>query len=176
MVLGLDASTTVVGYALVDGDEIQDMGFIDLKKFTSINEKAIFAYEELLEKQIFRKVTSICVEDSLSGFARGKTSVQTIIKLAKFNAVLCFILGWGSDIKVHSVNPATARKTVFGKSRVRGIPAKDFVQTQIEKRFDLSKWILYNTRGNFDKKNIDAYDALVVALHHSISLSQDNAK
>lgn len=167
MVLGLDASTSVVGYAFIDGDEIQDMGFIDLKKFTSINEKAIHTYEMLTENGAFNEVTSICVEDSLMGFSRGRTSVQTIIKLAKFNAILCFILGWGTDVKVHSVNPSTARKEVFGKARVTGMPPKEFVQGQLESRFDLSKWNKQTARGNFDKKNLDAYDALVVALYHN---------
>jgi Holliday junction resolvasome RuvABC endonuclease subunit len=167
MVLGLDASTSVVGYAFIDGDEIHDMGFIDLKKFKTINEKAVYAYEELLENEAFNEVTSICVEDSLMGFSRGRTSTQTIIKLAKFNAVLCFILGWGTDTKVHSVNPSTARKQVFGKARVSGMPPKEFVKRQLENRFDLSKWNKQTTRGNFDKKNLDAYDALVVALYHT---------
>ena len=172
MVLGLDASTSVVGYAFVDGDEVHEIGFIDLKKVTDIDKKAVYAYEELLENDLYKQVSSICIEDSLSGFARGRTSVQTIIKLAKFNAVLCFILGWGNDFKVHSVNPATARKAVFGKSRVKGIPAKEFVQTEIEKRYDLSEWIQYTTRGNFDKKNIDAYDALVVALYQTTTMAK----
>jgi Holliday junction resolvasome RuvABC endonuclease subunit len=101
------------------------------------------------------------------GFSRGRTSTQTIIKLAKFNAVLCFILGWGTDIKVHSVNPSTARKQVFGKARVKDVPAKEFVKHQLENRFDLSKWTKQTVRGKFDKKNLDAYDALVVALYHN---------
>jgi Holliday junction resolvasome RuvABC endonuclease subunit len=167
MVLGLDASTSVVGYAFIDGDEIHDMGFIDLKKFKTINEKAVYVYEELLENEVFNEVTSICIEDSLMGFSRGRTSTQTIIKLAKFNAVLCFILGWGTDIKVHSVNPSTARKQVFGKARVKDVPAKEFVKHQLENRFDLSKWTKQTVRGKFDKKNLDAYDALVVALYHN---------
>tara|TARA_R110000824_G_scaffold103728_1_gene246376 strand:+ start:3105 stop:3623 length:519 start_codon:yes stop_codon:yes gene_type:complete len=167
MVLGLDASTSVVGYAFIDGDEIQDMGFIDLKKFNTLDEKAVYAYEELLENELFNDVTSIYVEDSLSGFSRGRTSTQTIIKLAKFNAILCFILGWGTDLKVHSVNPSTARKQVFGKARVTGIPPKEFVKSQLESRFDLTKWNKQTVRGKFDKKNLDAYDALVVALYHN---------
>ena len=34
----------------------------------------------------------INIEDNLSGFAGGRTSQQVIIKLAKFNAILCFML------------------------------------------------------------------------------------
>ena len=37
--LGLDASTTTVGYAFVDGSEVTDMGFIPIQKEKSIRDK-----------------------------------------------------------------------------------------------------------------------------------------
>ena len=84
-------------------------------------------------------VYDINIEDNLSGFAGGRTSQQVIIKLAKFNAILCFMLE-NFDFKVHSINPMTARKNVFGKARVKGLKAKDFVKQEIEKMYNTSKW------------------------------------
>jgi len=128
--LGLDASTTCVGYAFTEDKKILDMGFI---------------------------------EDNLSGFAGGRTSQQVIIKLAKFNAILCFMLE-NFDFKVNSINPMTARKQVFGKARVKGKKAKQFVQEEVEKMYNTSKWCKETTRGNWDKRNIDMYDGLVMSL------------
>ena len=58
----------------------------------------------------------------------------------------------------------TARKKVFGKARVKGIKSKDYVKMKIEEMYDTSKWNKTTTRGNWDKRNIDAYDGLVMSL------------
>jgi hypothetical protein len=68
------------------------------------------------------------------------------------------------DFTVHSINPMTARKQVFGKARVKGVKAKDFVKRQIENKFKTKKWCKKTSRGNWDKRNIDMYDGLVMAL------------
>jgi len=93
----------------------------------------------------------------------GKTRMQTIIKLAKFNAVFCFVMEWRHDVNVELINPNTARKLVFGKARVKGKPAKQYVKEQVEERFKPNGFIKMNKRGNPDRRNIDAYDALVCA-------------
>ena len=108
-------------------------------------------------------VTDINIEDNLSGFAGGRTSQQVIIKLAKFNAILCFMLE-NFEYNVNSINPMTARKQVFGKARVKGKKAKQFVQEEVEKMYNTSKWCKETTRGNWDKRNIDMYDGLVMSL------------
>jgi len=166
MVLGLDASSTTVGYSYVSKDrEIIEMGFIDIKKIETLKDKAFTVLEKLEEKEWFSGIERIVVEDSLQGFMYGGTNQKTIIKLAKFNAILCFILEWSSQIDVILVNPSTSRKKVFGRARVKGKKAKEYVREQIEERFDVSKWMKMNQRGNFDQRNIDSMDALVCALY-----------
>ena len=161
--LGLDASTTCVGYAFTKDKKILDMGFIDIKKETTHKDKVEKVLEKLNESSYINEVKDINVEDNLSGFAGGRTSQQVIIKLAKFNAILCFMLE-NFDFKVHSINPMTARKNVFGKARVKGLKAKDFVKQEIEKMYNTKKWCKHTTRGNWDKRNIDMYDGLVMSL------------
>ena len=163
VILGLDASTTCVGYAFTEDKKILDMGFIDIKKEKTPKDKVQKVLEKLNESSYINEVTDINIEDNLSGFAGGRTSQQVIIKLAKFNAILCFMLE-NFDYKVHSINPMTARKNVFGKARVKGLKAKDFVKQEIEKMYNTSKWCKKTTRGNWDKRNIDMYDGLVMSL------------
>ena len=162
--LGLDASTTCVGYAFTQDKKILDMGFIDIKKETTPKNKVQKVLEFLNNSSYIDEVYDINVEDNLSGFAGGRTSQQTIIKLAKFNAILCFMLE-NFEYNVHSINPMTARKNVFGKARVKGIKAKDLVKMKIEEMYDTSKWCKTTTRGNWDKRNIDMYDGLVMSLY-----------
>ena len=140
------------------------MGFMDIKKLDTYKRKAFFILEELDKNKYIGEIGNIYIEDNLSGFAGGFTSQQVIIKLAKFNAILGYVLEDEFDIEVHNINPMTARKQVFGKARVKGIKAKDFVKMKIEEMYDTSKWCKTTTRGNLDKRNIDMYDGLVMSL------------
>ena len=161
--LGLDASTTCVGYAFTQDKKILDMGFIDIKKEKTPKDKVEKVLGFLHESPYIDTVTDINIEDNLSGFAGGRTSQQVIIKLAKFNAILCFMLE-NFEYNVNSINPMTARKQVFGKARVKGKKAKQFVQEEIEKMYNTNKWCKETARGNWDKRNIDMYDGLVMSL------------
>ena len=165
--LGLDISTSCVGYAFTKNKKILDMGFIDIKKYKTPKEKVFFVIDFLNKNKHIDEVDKIYVEDNLSGFAGGFTSQQTIIKLAKFNAVLCFVLEDMFEMEVHNINPMTARKNVFGKARVKGIKAKDYVKMKIEQMYDTSDWCKHTTRGNWDKRNIDMYDGLVMSLYEN---------
>jgi len=161
--LGLDASTTCVGYAFTEDKKILDMGFIDIKKEKTPKDKVQKVLDFLHQSSYIDSVDDINIEDNLSGFAGGRTSQQVIIKLAKFNAILCFMLE-NFEYNVNSINPMTARKQVFGKARVKGKKAKQFVQEEIEKMYNTNKWCKETARGNWDKRNIDMYDGLVMSL------------
>ena len=165
VILGLDASTTCVGYAFTEDKKILDMGFIDIKKEKTPKEKVFKVLEFLNNISYINDIEKIYVEDNLSGFAGGFTSQQTIVKLAKFNAILCFMLEHVFDVEPNNINPMTARKNVFGKARVKGIKAKDYVKMKVEQMYDTSKWCKTTTRGNWDKRNIDMYDGLVMSLY-----------
>ena len=162
--LGLDISTSCVGYAFTKDKKILDMGFIDIKKQKTPREKVFKVLGFLDNISYIDEVEKIFVEDNLSGFAGGRTSQQVIVKLAKFNAILCFVLEDTFEIEVKNINPMTARKCVFGKARIKGIKAKDFVKRQVENLYDTKKWCKTTTRGNWDKRNIDMYDGLVMSL------------
>ena len=140
------------------------MGFIDIKKEKTPKDKVQKVLEFLNNISYIDDVNDINIEDNLSGFAGGRTSQQVIIKLAKFNAILCFMLE-NFEYNVNSINPMTARKQVFGKARVKGKKAKQFVQEEIEKMYNTNKWCKETTRGNWDKRNIDMYDGLVMSLY-----------
>ena len=161
--LGLDASTTCVGYAFTEDKKILDMGFIDIKKEKTPKDKVQKVLGFLHESPYIDNVNDINIEDNLSGFAGGRTSQQVIIKLAKFNAILCFMLE-NFEYNVNSINPMTARKQVFGKARVKGIKAKELVKMKIEEMYNTSKWCKETKTGLWDKRNIDMYDGLVMSL------------
>ena len=165
MVLGLDVSTSCVGYAFTKDKKIIDMGFIDLKKQKTPKEKTVFVLTHLSKSPYIDKIEKIKIEDNLSGFSGCRTSQQVIVKLAKFNAILGFVIEEEFGVEVENINPNTARKQVFGKARIKGVPAKEYVKMKIEKMYDTKKWCKTTSRGNWDKRNIDAYDGLVMSLY-----------
>ena len=163
--IGLDASTTTVGYAFVDDKTVIDMGFIPIHKEKTIRDKVQLTMDTITELDPFDKIDQIYIEDSLSGFSRGRTSQQTIIKLAKFNAVLTYCLEFAFGEIVEGVNPMTARKQLFGKAREQGKTAKEFVKEQINCLYSLEEYVKLTKTGLWDKRNMDSYDALVCALY-----------
>ena len=164
--LGLDASTTCVGFAFTEDKKILDMGFIDIKNEKTPKDKVQKVLDFLHQISYIDSVDDINIEDNLSGFAGGRTSQQVIIKLAKFNAILCFMLE-NFEYNVNSVNPMTARKQVFGKARVKGKKAKEFVQEEIEKMYNTNKWCKEtsnpNTSNNRFEIKLSASPAAVTA-------------
>ena len=163
--LGLDISSTVVGYCMsTSKKKITEAGYIDIHKESTIKEKAHKVVRVLEDLDGTPDV--IIVEDSLSGFGGGRTSQQTIVKLAKCNAVISYVTEAIYETKIEHVNVSTLRKAVFGKSREKGVDSKQFVRTNIEKKVDLSRFIVYNSRKNYDKKNYDMLDATVASLYH----------
>ena len=163
--LGLDISSTVVGYCVSTSKEkVTNAGYIDVRKETSIKEKAHKVANEL-DKLHFDPY-KIIVEDTLSGFGGGRTSQQTIVKLSKCNAVISYVIEALYEMDADHVNVSTLRKAVFGKSREQGKDSKTFVREQLEKVIDLSDFIVYNSRKNYDKRNYDMLDATVASLYH----------
>ena len=163
--LGLDISSTVVGYAFsTSKKKIVDAGFIDISNEISIRAKAHKVFNILDQKYI--TPSKIVVEDTLSGFGGGRTSQQTIVKLSKCNAVISYVVEALYEMDVEHVNVSSLRKAVFGKSREQGKDSKTFVREQLEKKIDLNQFIVYNSRKNYDKRNYDMLDATVASLYH----------
>jgi len=100
----------------------------------------------------------------LSGFAGGRTSQQVIIKLARFNAVFEYIVSEETELKVNLCNVNTMRKQLFGKARVKGMKAKEFVKANIVNFVDVTKFDQKKKKGSWDDRNGDMYDAMVCAL------------
>lgn len=164
MVLGLDASTSTVGWAFIESPNILSAGFIDIKKFETSKDKTLHVADFLESHELFPKLKKVHLEAALSGFAGGFTSQQVIIKLAKFNAVFEYILSerWVLPVKLLNVN--SARKAVFGKCREKGIKSKEFVKMNLERMYDIHKFDATKKSGAEEKRNSDMYDAIVLGL------------
>ena len=151
VILGLDSSTSVTGWAFSENGKILDAGFIDTKKFETTKEKTYHVIGVLEKNKLMKNISCINLEAALSGYAGGFTSQQTIITLARHNAVF-------------AVN--TMRKQLFGKCRIKGIKSKEFVKQELERiNPDVLKFSILNKKGNWDERNGDMYDGVVCSLY-----------
>lgn len=165
-VLGLDASTTIVGWCIQTDGIVEDAGFIDISKMDTNKEKGMLVIDMLQPHPLFQKVDHINLEAALSGFAGGFTSQQVIIKLSRWNAVFEYMLAekWGKPIVL--LNVGTMRKKVLGKARIKGMKPKEYVKQELPKIVKhLTKFDRMNKKGTWDKHNEDMYDAIVCALY-----------
>ena len=165
IVLGLDASTSIVGWSFAETSSVIDAGFLNVSKFKTNKEKGKFVIDFLSKHSLITSVDHINLEALLSGFGGGLTSQQTIITLSRWNAVFEYMLSEYFTFPIVLCNVNTMRKKVFGKARVKGIKPKEYVKQQIPLIVpNISKFEKLNRDGNWDVHNGDMYDAVVASL------------
>ena len=166
MTLGLDASTSIVGWCFAETGSVVDAGFLNISKLDTNKEKGNFVINFLLAHPLIHKINRVNLEAALSGFGGGLTSQQTIITLSRWNAILEYMLSEYFKIPINLCNVNTMRKKVFGKARVKGIKPKEYVRQQLPLIVsNLSKFEKLNKRNEWDAHNSDMYDAIVCALY-----------
>ena len=133
MILGLDISTSCTGVTILDytGRVILN----DCWKFKEddVVDKLERAKKEIKELKKKYPITEVFVEESLQAFRPGFSSAKTILSLAKFNGILCWMIWEEMGIKVQYIGSTTARKTC-GIKVIKGTPAKQQVM----------EWMLQN--------------------------------
>lgn len=164
MNFGLDASTTTAGWAVTHDKKILDAGFIDLKPFETNRAKAAEVMRVIRENPHFKQIERINLETALSGFS-GPSSRTVVIKLARFSAVLEYVLQDNFVCPVVLVGAMTARKQALGKARIKGVKPKVFVKGALDLLYDMKPWTTYNKIGNPDKRVEDVYDAVIISLY-----------
>ncbi len=165
VILGLDSSTSVTGWAFSRDGKILDAGYIDTKKLETTKEKTNFVISELEKNPLIKDLAVINLEAALSSFAVGFTSQQTIIMLARHNAVFAYIIEEYFKIKINLLSVNAMRKQLFGKCRIKGVKSKEFVKIELESLCpDVIKFTVLNKNGNWDVRNSDMYDGIVASL------------
>lgn len=159
MILGLDVSTSITGYTLLDpnGNRIQS-GYVDTRKVSGFYAKLDSQLDILTA---INNITQIYVETPAKAFGKGKSSASTIAILQGFNAALCYALYQAWGIQPIHIAPTTAR-AMCGIKVARGERAKDVVLKHLlthEPGFEVS----YTKRGKVHPWWYDIADSIVIA-------------
>jgi Holliday junction resolvasome RuvABC endonuclease subunit len=144
--LGLDISTSCTGWCLLDDSgNIENIGYIDISKKSTLYEKAKVIKSEISKLNIFNDITEIFIEENLQSFRSGFSSAKTISTLAKFNGIVSYICFQEFSKEPVFFNVNSARK-ILGISLKRkkdgGKPTKD----------QLFEWAIENIDYRFPKK------------------------
>jgi hypothetical protein len=164
MILGLDASTSIVGFSFAD-EKVRDAGFLKISKLETNREKGKFVVTFLQNHPLISKVKCLNLEAALSGFGGGLTSQQTIITLSRWNAVLEYILSEAFSFPIILCNVNTMRKQVLGAARIKGLKPKEYVRLRLSAVVsNLKDFEKLNRKNEWDAHNSDMYDAVVCSL------------
>ena len=178
MILGVDVSTSITGFAVIAEGELVYYDYIDLRKQKGIFAKTLLIKEKIMDifemyqcdnstKIRFCDVGSIFpiehiyVEQPFTFFNSGGSSAKTMAVLQKFNGIVSWLLYELFEIEPQYVGATAARKRA-GIKIPRGQKAKKVVMKHLlenEKAFKVQ----YTRHGNPQAQYFDMADAIVIA-------------
>ena len=172
MILGLDISTSITGYTILDHDgSLLVCDHIDLRKEKNFFNKIQMVNTQLEELEIEYNIEHVYIEQSLQSFRSGFSSAQTLSLLSKINGIvswLCYNMFYGEPKYL----AATSARKLCGIKIPKGQKAKvvslQFVVDNVP-GFDVQ----YTRYGNPKAGYADRSDSYVIARAGWISENEE---
>ena len=165
MILGLDVSTSIIGYTLLDEEaNIIKCDAWDLRNkryYPDLYSKASFVKEELKDIKTYFQIKHVYIEEPFVFFKSGGSTGKTMAKLQAFNGIVSWLCHDIFGFRPKHISPARARK-LNGIKVSRGQKAKEVVLNYLLKNED-SFCIEYTSRGNPKPSSYDKADSLIIA-------------
>ena len=164
IILGLDISTTTIGYSVLN-DMDDRIGFLDIRKEATLFDKLdrFAAFFDLLDNE--EKIDVVGIESPLQGFVHGRTNAKTKLVLCQFN-ILCQYVLYKKGTKIELLNVTSARNSVCKHMNWPKIVGKE-QKKQIAERFINANVMPLPTDG---KQKFDCIDGFVVGKALQIKL------
>ena len=170
MILGLDISTSKIGYCIINKKkEIIANEFMKLKPL-QLEDRAEIFYEFLFDINNKYNINNVFIEEPFTMFGGGRTTAGTMAKLQRFNGMCSFAVR-----RIFKMNPVLipanqARKTVGLKIK-RGEDTKKKIIEWVETEYPKDFVYELTRHGNPKPGTDDKADAVIIAL---AGLSQIN--
>ena len=163
MILGLDISTSITGYTILDYEgNILLCDHVDLRKEKNFFNKVQMINTILEELELTYNVEHVYIEQSLQSFRSGFSSAQTLSLLSKINGIvswLCYNMFYSGEPKYLA---ATSARKLCGIKVPKGQKAKavslQFVVDNVPE-FEVQ----YTRHGNPKAGYADRSDSYVIA-------------
>ena len=165
MILGLDISTSIIGYTVLDfQSNIMVCEAWDLrndKTYKNIYEKASFVKRELIRLKEEYDISKVFIEEPFTFFSSGGSTAKTMAKLQSFNGMISWVCVDVFNIVPSHISPGDARKS--NKIKVsKGQKAKQVVLNYLLEHEPAFK-AKYTKKGNPIPETYDRADSLIVA-------------
>ena len=176
MILGVDVSTSITGFAIVTDDELVYYDSVDLRKYKNVFDKSVALKEKVLDLYEMYQLSNndnptwgdsdypikeIYIEQPFMFFNSGGSSAKTMASLQRFNGIVSWMMYEIFEIRPKYVTATQARKHA-GIKVPRGQKAKKVVLEHLletERAFKIQ----YTSHGNPKPESYDRADAIVVA-------------
>ena len=163
MILGLDVSTSITGYTIVDNGKIILNGAWDTRKYKNFFDKVVHVKNGLdkIRKEYGTRITAVYIEQSLQSFRSGFSSAKTLSTLSRFNGIVSWLVFDQYGIQPEYIAATSARK-LCGIKVSRGQKAKQVVLNFLLDN-EPSFVIDYTRNGNPKPESYDKADSIVIA-------------
>ena len=176
MILGVDVSTSITGFAIVADDQLVYYDSIDLRKHKNVFDKTIAIKEKILDLYEMYQLDNddsmsmgnseypikhIYIEQPFTFFNSGGSSAKTMATLQRFNGIVSWLIFEIFEIRPEYVGATSARKHA-GIKVPRGQKAKQVVLQHLLDTEPAFK-IEYTKHGNPKPESYDRADAIIVA-------------
>ena len=188
MILGVDVSTSITGFAIIADDELVYYDYIDLRKKKGIFAKTLAIKEKITDiYEMYQcnnepgvmtgnsvyPIEHIYIEQPFTFFNSGGSSAKTMAVLQRFNGVVSWLLYELFEFEPEYIGATSARKTA-GIKIPRGQKAKKVVVEYLLKNETAFK-VEYTRHGNPKAQYFDMADAIVIA-RAGYKIEQKNKK
>ena len=130
MILGLDVSTSVIGYTILDEDakiiECEAWDLRNKRYFPDLYIKATHIKDKLLDIKCSHSIKHVYIEEPFVFFRAGGSTAKTMAKLQAFNGIVSWLCHDTFGFSPVHISPAQARK-LNGIKVSRGQKAKEVV-------------------------------------------------
>jgi hypothetical protein len=178
MILGVDISTSITGFAVVADGQLVFYDSIDLRKHKNVFDKTIAIKEKILDLYEMYQLNNddtaaagwgnseypvkhIYVEQPFTFFNSGGSSGKTMAALQRFNGIVSWLLFEVFEIRPEYIGATSARKQA-GIKVPRGQKAKQVVLEHLLDTEPAFK-VEYTRHGNPKPESYDRADAIIVA-------------
>jgi Holliday junction resolvasome RuvABC endonuclease subunit len=164
MILGLDVSSSKIGYSIIDQDK--KLLMCEFKKFktsTSLETRALEFHSTLLDLSKKFKISKVMIEAPFVAFGGGRSSAQTVATLQRFNGMISLLVPIVFDIESEMITPAAARKKQ-GIKVPRGENTKRIIIEWVSQAYPNDFIVELTRHGNPRPGTDDMADSVLVAL------------
>ena len=165
MILGLDISTSITGFCVIDADgEIIRGDAWDMRnknKFKTEFEKAAHLKEELVRIKVQYPIEKVYIEKPFTFFKSGGSTAKTMATLQRFNGIISWMSYEVFQKEPEYITAAQARKSLGIKIERSQDTKKQVIAWLLE---NAPKFMVeYTKHGNPRPKYFDIADATVIA-------------